>query len=147
MGADEQQWLEVNRRAFSGHPEQSGWTSQELECRQREAWFDPEGFLLHEREGRLAGFCWTKVHQQTRSPLGEIYVLGVDPDFQGLGLGRQLAVAGLHHLSAKGLDTAMLYVDASNHRAIALYRSLGFTVHHEDRAYVTDVPPTRDPST
>jgi mycothiol synthase len=126
VGVDEDLWLEANRRAFVGDPEQSGWGRHELGCRQAEPWFDAEGFLLHELEGRLAGFCWTKVHHDSRPPLGEIYVLGVDPDFQGLGLGRELAVAGLHLLSGKGLDTAMLYVDAANYRAIRLYKSLGF---------------------
>ena len=52
----------------------------------REPWFDPDGFRLHERDGRLAAFCWTKV--TTTSASCEIYVIAVDPDFHGLGLGR-----------------------------------------------------------
>ena len=138
-GKDEQAWLEVNNRAFSWHPEQGDWDIDTLLEREREPWFDPEGFLLHERDGRLGGFCWTKVHPDHEPPLGEIYVIAVDPDFQGLRLGRDLMVAGLGLLSDRGLRHGMLYVDADNAPAVQLYEHLGFTTDHVDRAYVGDV--------
>ena len=138
--ADEAAWLDTNNRAFAGHPDQAGFTLERLHHLLAEPWFDADGFRLHERDGRLAAFCWTKVHPPTADDpqLGEIFVIGVDPDFQGLGLGRALTEAGLAWLAAHGVATGMLYVDASNTAARALYDRLGFVLHHVDRLYEPD---------
>ena len=140
-GADEHAWLEVNNRAFAAHPEQGGWDLDTLKRREAESWFDPAGFLLHEVDGRLAGFCWTKVHDDHAPTLGEIYVVAVDPDFQGRHLGRALVLAGLDSLARRGIATGMLYVDADNVPALRLYDDLGFTVDHVDRSYCAEVAP------
>jgi mycothiol synthase len=138
-GQDEEAWLEVNNRAFRHHPEQGGWDVDTIRNREQQSWFDADGFLLYEQGGRLAGFCWTKIHKDVDPPLGEIYVIGIDPDFEGHGLGRRLVIAGLDWLAAKGLEVGMLYVDAANAGAVHLYEKLGFSVDHVDRAYVGDI--------
>jgi mycothiol synthase len=142
VGRDEDDWLRVNNAAFHDHPEQGGWTIDTLRLREAEPWFDPTGFRLHERDGALAAFCWTKVHSDTTPPMGEIYVIAVDPAFQGLGLGRALTIAGLSSLAERGLTTGMLHVDAANGAALSLYEQLGFSIHHADHAYVGDIPAT-----
>jgi mycothiol synthase len=140
VGQDDETWLSVNNRAFAGHPEQGNWTLEKLRGREQAEWFDPHGFLLAPEpnsKGRgLIGSCWTKVHRHQTPVLGEIYVISVDPARHGEGWGRALTVAGLEWLSGQGLSVGMLYTDASNTTAVALYRSLGFTVDHVDRSYL-----------
>jgi mycothiol synthase len=135
-GDDDDQWLRVNNRAFAEHGEQGGWTLDTLVLRQREPWFDANGFLIHEVDGQIAAFCWTKIHDVNESnPVGEIYVIAVDPQFHGRGLGRQLTLAGLDSIAARGITTATLFVDGDNEAAVTLYLSLGFTITRTRRAY------------
>ncbi|MER7028394.1 mycothiol synthase [Streptomyces ramulosus] len=132
-GQDDAAWLEVNAAAFAHHPEQGSLTQRDLDDRKAEAWFDPKGFFLAEREGTLVGFHWTKVHAD--EGLGEVYVVGVRPGAQGGGLGKALTAIGLRHLAAEGLPTAMLYVDADNTAAVTVYERLGFVTHETDLMY------------
>ena len=141
-GDDDAAWTALNAAAFREHREQGSWTEDDLRRRIAEPWFDPAGFFLAERDGRLVGFHWTKVHGgdgphdvkgphahegHGHDPIGEVYVVGVDPAERGTGLGKALTLTGLRHLRQRGLPDAMLYVDADNASAIRLYTSLGFT--------------------
>ena len=126
----------VNNRAFHWHPEQSGLSADAVRQTMTEPWFDADGFrLLHNDEGRLMGFCWTKIHRDTDPELGEIYVIAVDPDYHGQGLGKPMTLVGLEWLAARGLRVAMLYVESDNHAANATYAAIGFSRHHTDRSY------------
>lgn len=127
-GQDEDAWRRGNARAFARHPEQGRITREDLEARIAEPWFDPAGFLLAEREGVLLGSVWTKVHpaDDAEGAIGEIYVVGVDPDAQGLGLGGALTRRGLEYLAGRGLRRAILYTDADNKIAVRAYTRAGF---------------------
>ncbi|MGO4247330.1 mycothiol synthase [Paenarthrobacter sp. RAF54_2] len=137
-GQDEEAWLSANRETFSHHPEQGSMTRADLEARKAEDWFDPAGFLLAVNdEGELLGYHWTKVHprQGPHPAIGEVYVVGVTPEAQGLGLGKALTVAGIRYLQDKDLHAVMLYVDADNKAAVSLYQKLGFVRWDTDVMY------------
>ncbi|MCF6743820.1 mycothiol synthase [Blastococcus sp. KM273128] len=148
-GRDEDAWLRVNARAFDWHPEQGRMTRADLERREAEPWFDPGGFLMAWRGapgagGELLGFHWTKVHPAGDAgpdPVGEVYVLGVDPAAQGLRLGRALTDLGLAHLRARGLGEVLLYVEEDNTAAVRLYEGRGFTRYSVDVAWHREPQP------
>jgi len=121
---DEPELLRVNAAAFSSHPEQGSMSAGDLAERMGEPWFDPAGLLVAVNRGKILGFHWTKQHSPA---LGEVYVVGVAPDAQGMGLGKALTRAGLDHLSGRGVSEVELYVESDNAAAIAIYDSLGFT--------------------
>lgn len=159
---DTDEWLALNAAAFAELPDQGSWTRRDLAMRQREDWFDPAGFLLAQAvnadgsSGGLAGFHWTKVHRHdgahetdtdtdgqgahAHGPIGEVYVLGIAPDWHGQGLGRALTVLGMKHLKDQGLTEIMLYVDSSNAAAIATYERLGFIRYERDVLFASPVP-------
>lgn len=130
-------FIAVNNRAFSWHPEQGGLTRASVTATMTEPWFRADGFrLLHADDtDELIGFCWTKIHHDVDPRLGEIYVIAIDPSRHGTGLGKPMTLAGLEWLAAEGLKTGMLYVESDNEPANATYQALGFARHHTDRAY------------
>ena len=136
-GQDEDAVLAVNAEAFAGHPEQGAMTRADFDERMAEPWFDPEGFFVAEPADApsgaaneivdspsLLGFHWTKVHD---GGVGEVYVVATSPHAQGRGLGRTLTLTGLHHLQERGTGEVILYVEADNAPAVAVYSGLGFT--------------------
>lgn len=128
---DEEAWLRLNARAFADHPEQGRITLADVRARQGEPWFDPENFFLAERDGALLASVWLKVVDG----VGEIYVLGVDPDAQGLGLGTELTAISLDRFEELGLGVAILYTSAENIAAVRTYAKFGFTPSNVDVTY------------
>jgi len=126
--ADAAEWLALNNQIFVEHPDQGDWVMQDLTNRMAESWFDSDGFYLAREKGQIIGFCWTKIHHDrvNEGPIGEIYVLGVDPAAHSSGLGKALTLTALNYFQNKGIKDSMLYVDADNHAALILYKKLGF---------------------
>ncbi len=123
-----EEWLELNNEIFINHPDQGNWAMEDLENRLAEPWFDPNGFFLAIKDGKIIGFCWTKIHHDlvNQEPAGELYVIGVHPEFKGQGVGKAVSIAAMNYLLRTNIKDAMLYVDADNQEGLSLYTSLGF---------------------
>lgn len=136
-GSDEDAWLAVNARAFAQHPEQGRFTAADLAAREAEPWFRGDDLLLAqrgaERGSELLASVWLKVEPGADD--GELYVLGVDPAAQGMGLGRLLTAMTLHRLAARGLRQVLLYTEADNAAAVHTYTSAGFVRSRADVQY------------
>jgi mycothiol synthase len=144
---DNQTFLSLNNKVFANYPDQGGWSEDDLKVRLNESWFEKEGFFVAEDKGELIGFCWTKIHgahthshsdqddDHGHDALGEIYVLAVNPDYKGQGVGRDLTITGLNYLKYQGLNNVMLYVGVENKPAFNLYKSLGFNEFGSDVMY------------
>jgi len=144
---DNQAFLSLNNKVFANYPDQGGWSEVDLTVRLNEEWFQKEGFFVVEDKSQLIGFCWTKIHgahthshngeddDHGHDALGEIYVLAVNPDYKGQGVGRDLTITGLNYLKYQGLNNVMLYVGVENKPAFNLYKSLGFNEFGSDVMY------------
>ena len=120
--ADAHVLVGVNARAFSDHPEQGAMTAEDIPASGGE-------ITLAISDGEVVGYYWLQ-----RDP-AELYVLGVEPDWQGRGLGGWLTAHCLADLVEGGADTVMLYVEGDNTAALATYKKAGFELARSDVQY------------
>lgn len=125
---DEVRWREINNAAFSWHPEQGNQSAQDYAKIVEDPGFDPASVFFAVQNGEVVGFHHTKIHTDHPSGLtmGEVYVIGVDPQVHSRGLGTALMIAGMRHLIDSGVDAIELYVESDNDSALHVYRKLGF---------------------
>jgi ribosomal protein S18 acetylase RimI-like enzyme len=75
------------------------------------------------RTDRAVAFA---VVTETSARKAHLAQLAVAPDYQGRGLGRRILSRVIERLSDMGYDGLSLMVSRDNHRALDLYRSMGF---------------------
>jgi len=153
----DQQWLKANNEAFSWHPEQGGWDMERLHRGMEPAWFDEKDVIFfwdvpanaeettkestEKTLPNMAGFHWTKWHDETEEGFGEVYVVGLADAYRGRRLGGPLLNAGLERMAEKGADRVILYVEADNGPAVKAYERLGFEIAENHVVYETsDIP-------
>ena len=78
--------------------------------------------LMSLREGRAVGFLLSNFVLDE----AQLLLIGVSPDWQGVGVGGQLLKELINRSQCQGRKLIYLEVRSGNERAIHLYRSLGF---------------------
>jgi GNAT superfamily N-acetyltransferase len=76
--------------------------------------------------GSIAGFVAVKLHSE--DSMGEIYMIAVDPDFQGQGIGTALIEFALNWMKDSGMSVAMVETggDPGHAKARRTYEKAGF---------------------
>ena len=127
---EEDKLTQIQNRSFAGtwgyNPntveEITYWTNLTNCC--------PEDVILACDGDKVVGYCWTRITHEaaTNERKGQIRMLGVDPAYQGRGIGKGVLLAGLSYLKSKAVQVVELTVDSKNKAACGLYRSAGFKV-------------------
>jgi ribosomal protein S18 acetylase RimI-like enzyme len=90
---------------------------------------DPLMNLGAEIDGKLVGFVIAEVRRWEfgRSEMiGWILILGVDPEYQGMGAGRKLGSTLLEHFRKKSVKKIQTLVEWHDGELISYFKSLGF---------------------
>ena len=89
-----------------------------------------------EDDGRVIGF--TAVDLPPDGVEGEIYMVAVDPDAQGTGVGTQLTMAAVEDIRRAGKRAAVVETggDSAHAPARATYHKAGFTPFPSERFYL-----------
>jgi ribosomal protein S18 acetylase RimI-like enzyme len=61
-------------------------------------------------------------------PKASIYGLGIMPEFQGKGFGKELLMLIIKDLTARGFSTIEIEVESKNENALTLYKKSGFEI-------------------
>ena len=116
--------------AFADHATPLQLDADRMETDREDIPFLEEDLVLLEApSGELLGFCASEPKRLPEGgvePRAEIWTVGVRPDLQGRGYGRQLLRWGVHHLRELGVETVTLSVNGRNAGALGLYESEGF---------------------
>lgn len=125
QSGEEDKLTEIQNRSFAGTWGYNPNTVEEITYRLGLSQCSPEDVVLANDGDRVTGYCWTDITSERK---GQIFMLGVDPDYRGRGIGKTVLLAGLSYLKSKGFPVAELTVDSQNKAACALYQSIGFKV-------------------
>ncbi len=127
---DVRAWVELFNAAFADHATPLQLDADRMEADKGAAPFADEDLLLLESaSGELLGFCATEPKRGPDGgvePRAEVWTIGVRPEAQGRGYGRQLLRWGIGHLRDVGATTVTLSVNGRNPRALGLYEAEGF---------------------
>jgi mycothiol synthase len=123
-------WVALFNAAFSDHATPLQLDAERIQADQSDMPFRAEDLvLLESASGELLGFCASEPKRRPDGgvePRAEIWTVGVRPDVQGRGYGRQLLRWGVEHLRGLGVETVTLSVNGRNAGALGLYESEGF---------------------
>ena len=125
---EEDKLTRIQNRCFTGTWGYNPNTIEDITYYINLSYHSPEDIILIYEGDKPVGYCWMEINREVAKGKrkGYIYMLGVDPDYRGRGIGKIALLAGLSYLKNKGIRVAEITVDSKNEVACALYHSVGF---------------------
>ena len=138
---EETELTRIQNTAFEGHWGYHPNTPETIAYYTRLGDPGTENILISCEQDRIIGYCWVEISSsgEDQELIGEIHMIGADPDYQGKGIGRKVLLAGLSYLRDKSVNTAFLSVDSENQSALLLYESVGFELYRKTLWYEKQV--------
>ncbi|MFC2068169.1 GNAT family N-acetyltransferase [Chloroflexota bacterium] len=127
---DEEKLTQIQNRSFAGTWGYNPNTVEEINYLVNLTNFSPEDIVLAWDGAKFIGYCWTRTvcKADSEERIGQVLMLGVNPDYQCRGVGKGVLLAGLSHMKDKGLQFVELTLDNKNKAAYNLYLSVGFKI-------------------
>ncbi len=129
---EEDKLTQLQNRSFADTWGYNPNTVEEISYRTGLPSYSPTNIIVAYERDRPVAYIWLRADLDEKQVFneggrkGQIYMLGVDPDYRGRGIGKKVLLAGLYHLKSQGFQIIELTVDSKNKAACSLYRSVGF---------------------
>lgn len=101
------------------------------------AYISEQDIVIEAPDGRLAAFA--RIWPDAATRVGNFEPVGVHPEFQRRGLGREVMLEGLRRLLRLGMTAAQVGTGSSNLPAVRLYEAVGFRVEWIALIYEKDI--------
>jgi len=107
----------------------------------------PKSFIIAEKDGEIVGYMMNRIEKGLagifttglhRVSKGHVVSIAVLPDHRRKGIGKKLMLEGMKAMKEYGAEEFVLECRITNESALAMYKSLGFTVVRELSGYYHD---------
>lgn len=125
-GRDEVAWCTIINEAFKNLAGHMPMTPEEIKINKDDEEYLENGKILLWDQNKAVGLINIAKEAAEEGVIAFIGPIGVLPEYQGKGLGRNLLRMGIELARKSGIDNTVLTVNAENSKAADLYLSEGF---------------------
>ncbi len=116
--------IDQNIEAKFGRFGERDWKARKAEHIREDAAANPEGILIYEEQGEIAGYITTRVDPDSK--IGRIPNMSVLPAYRGRGIGKALLTAALDTFEQQGMTAARIETLEQNDVGQSFYPHAGF---------------------
>ncbi len=116
--------IDQNIEAKLGRFGDRDWKARKAEHIREDAAANPEGILVYEAQGKIAGYITTRMDHDNQ--IGHIPNMSVLPAYRGQGVGKALLTAALDAFERQGMTAARIETLEQNDVGQSFYPRAGF---------------------